>query len=367
MKDFEKIDRLLEQALSPTVQPDNELNKAVIKQIKESNVMKRVNHRAAMPVLAAILILMASVTALAAWNLLSPKQVAESVGDKNLAAAFEDENAIEINESVVSDGYSITLLGVVSGENLSAFKDSSESINADRTYAVVSIGKEDGSPMPSTQDEDYDKVPFFISPLVKGQKPWLLNIASMNGAYSSIVKDGIMYRLIECDGVGIFADRGLYLCVSSSNFYDTKAYDFNEQTGEITPKKDYEGVNILFNLPLDVTKANPEEAERYLKDLFKEDEPETAEDTNELNLDELMANAELIKGSEKVLTVDENGMVNYEFDNGKVSVAAGELFKEDQNGLSDFFSVSEADSTKLIVRFSRDEKGVITGMTYRVK
>ncbi|WP_409345354.1 hypothetical protein [Paenibacillus sp. MBLB4367] len=32
---------------------------------------------------------------------------------------------------------------------------------------------------------------------IKGRKPWQVNIVTMNGGYSEVVLDGIMYRLID--------------------------------------------------------------------------------------------------------------------------------------------------------------------------
>jgi hypothetical protein len=87
--------------------------------IKENDIMKPV-HRKKMSValIAAAITLAISITAFAAWRLLSPKQVAEHLENKALAHAFESKDAIEINESVVSGGYNFTLLGIVSGEGL---------------------------------------------------------------------------------------------------------------------------------------------------------------------------------------------------------------------------------------------------------
>lgn len=62
--------------------------------------------------------------------------------------------------------------------------------------------------MAATSDPEFGPDPFFISPLIKGQEPWRANIATMNGGYADTVIDGIMYRLIACDQVEIFADRG---------------------------------------------------------------------------------------------------------------------------------------------------------------
>ncbi|MEW9096278.1 MAG: hypothetical protein AB2417_14455 [Clostridiaceae bacterium] len=273
MKNSEQLDQLFKRALSPTVEPSEDLNQKIITQLKENNIMKPVyKKRISVALIAAVLTLAMSITAFAAWHLLSSKQVAEHLGDERLAHAFEDKNAIEINESVVSGGYNFTLIGIVSGKGLSDYGGSVQDIHPDRTYAVLSIAKQDGSKMPNTQDEEYGQVPFFISPLIKGQKPWLVNIASMNGGYSEFVIDGVMYRLIECDGVEMFADRGLYLSISTSTFYDINAFNYNEETGEISPDTNYNGANALFNLPLDKTKADHEKAEKYLKELLKEPE-----------------------------------------------------------------------------------------------
>lgn len=77
----------------------------------------------------------------AVWQLLSPKQVAENLGDKALEEAFSSEDAIQINKSITSGDYTFTLLGITSGKNLTDLKSSVQDINSDRTYAVVSIAK----------------------------------------------------------------------------------------------------------------------------------------------------------------------------------------------------------------------------------
>jgi len=266
----EQLEQILKQTLSSTVEPSKELNQKIINRIKEIDNMKiKIRRRVVGMFIAAAVALVMSATAFAAWQLLHPKQVAEHLGDQTLAKAFESNDAIEINKSVTSDGYIITLMGITSGKDLSDFRSSAQDIHPDRTYAVVSIAKEDGSKMPSTSDEAYGNPPFFVSPLIKGQKPWLVNIASMNGGYSECVIDGVMYRLLECDGIEMFADRGLYLCVSTTNFFDINAFQYDEKTGEITPKSDFDGVNVLFDLPLDIKKADHDKAEKYLKELLE--------------------------------------------------------------------------------------------------
>lgn len=80
-----------------------------------------------------------------------------------------------------------------------------------------------------------------------------------------------MYRLIECDGVKMFADRGGYLAISSgSPFYNSEAFTYEDSTGEIRPNNDYDGAAVLFDLPLDTSKADPVRAEVYLQQLLRE-------------------------------------------------------------------------------------------------
>lgn len=142
-------------------------------------------------------------------------------------------------------------------------------IKEDHTYTVVSIANEDKTPMPKTSSDDYGKVPFFVSPLIKGQVPWQVNAFTLGGGYSDIVKDGIMYRLLECDTVEMFADRGISLCISTGLSYDTQAFNWDEKTGEVAVNKNFKGANVLFDLPLDVKKADSKKADEYLKDMFQ--------------------------------------------------------------------------------------------------
>lgn len=274
MKSSEQLDTLLKKAFSPSAEPTEDLNQKILEMLKGDNKMKPLFRKKISRVLiAAIMTITLSITAFASLRLLSAGQVAEIFEDKTLAHAFDSKDAVKINESADSGGYHFTLLGIVSGKELSSFKDSAQDVRPEKTYAVVSIAKLDGSKMPSTQDKAYGEVPFFISPLIKGQKPWMVNIVTMNGGYSECVVDGIMYRLIECDGVEIFADRGLYLCISTSMFYDVNAFNYDDKTGEISLNPEYKGANVLFKLPLDIKKADPNKADKYLQELLKEPEP----------------------------------------------------------------------------------------------
>lgn len=271
MKKSNQFEDMLKIGLSSTQTPSDELNENIKRQLKERNNMQEKRKFKLSTVAIAICIVTAmSATVFAAWHFLSASQVADKVGDKVLSEAFAANYDTNINQSVVSDGYNISLQGLISGKGLSSFTTDVES---DKTYAVVSISKEDGTPMPSGQDSNYGEIPFNVSPLIKGQRPWSVNIATMNGSYTEIVEDGIMYRIIECDGIEMFADRGIYLGVCSAAFVNNLTYNYNEVTGEILAASNFDGVSVVFDLPIDISKADYEKAEEYLLELLGPEEP----------------------------------------------------------------------------------------------
>jgi hypothetical protein len=365
MKDSAKWDRLLKQALAATEEPEEELNDELKQRWKENNDMgstprKRIYAGA----LVAAFVLVLSVTAVAATQLFNAKDIVEHFGDEVLAEAFASPDAIEINETRTSGGFKVTLHGVVSGAGLTKFNDEVGGIQADRTYAVVSIAREDGSPMPETSDPAYDQVPFFISPLIKGQEPWRVNIASMRGAYSSAVLDGVMYRLIEADGVEMFADRGVYLAVSNTTFYDINAFNYDEVTGEMSPNPEYEGVSVLFDLPLDESKADPEKAEAYLRDLLTV----PPNNRNEAEIEDFRARllsyveqGTVIPGSDRELKLNEEGKWYYEFDDGQYAERSPEHLPNEDH-FSYVVNISGSpDGTYSALHFYTDEDGVLRG------
>ena len=162
----------------------------------------------------------------AAYRLLTPKQVAEERGDNKLAQAFTGESALEINETQHFSEYDVTLLGMTSGENIAeCITEKNGEILADRTYIVSAVSRTDGVGMPENLSDDaYGDMRFFVSPLIEGCNPALVNIISMDGVYTEFVQDGVLYRLTECANIEIFADRTVYLCVADGDLYNEDAY-----------------------------------------------------------------------------------------------------------------------------------------------
>lgn len=262
-----RLDELLKHALSPEDEPEFWLNQKIINLAKEQRNMKE-KRRFFAAVAAGLVMCLSCMTVYAAVKYLKPADVAEEVQDVKLAEVFLGEQAKVINETQSYGDYSVTLLSIVSGEMLSDYPHyNNGSIALDRTYAVVAIENTNGVPMPDTSDDAYGELDFFTSPLIGGYNPAFYNIASMSGNYTDMVKDGILYRLLECDNVEIFADHHLYLCVSEGAFYNAEAYCYNEQTGQICRNESYEGMNALFDLPVDLSKADAKKAAEYIANM----------------------------------------------------------------------------------------------------
>lgn len=209
--------------------------------------------------IAVAIICILGTTVFAAYHYLTAKDVANTFGDTELAKYFGEHGAI--SETITDGGYKATVLGIVSGENISNFESSAWEIFPERTYAVVAVEKTDGTSM-TFEDT------ILVSPLIEGLKPWEYNIFRMNGGYQSNIIDGVLYRIIEFDSIEYFADRKVYMAILSDSFIDNKPYSYNEETGVITANKDYEGTNILIELELDKSKADPDKAEQYLKKVW---------------------------------------------------------------------------------------------------
>lgn len=375
-----KIDKLLQQALSPEEEPDRRLNLRILKKAEEMEIMgKRTKKRIpAAALVAAATLIFASIGVVAAWKYMVPGQLAEEFGDQELAAAFQGEDAIEINETQEYCGYRITLLGIVSGKNLSVFMMSDDQgIREDRSYIVTAIENADGTPRPMVSDESYGEDPFCVSPLIGGLNPWEYNVITMNGNYSEYVIDGIQYRIVECDNIEIFADRGLYLSVNDGTFFESSAYVMDPVSGEISRNEAYDGVNALFRLPIDASKADPAAAEVYIRELWAEDDVQDTREEQPLEEDSLYAareamingwtaedfaaNATLVESQKLTL---EDGYLSYQYQIGEDAYESvtveSVIFGEGETGFADYRSYEHKSDCCYVETFTKNEDGSIT-------
>lgn len=265
----DKFDNALRHALTPSDEADFWLNQKILNQTEEKKIMaERKSRRMAAVIAAALVLCISSVTVYAAWKYLSSSDVAGNVQDRKLADAFSGEQAHIINETQSCGDYRVTLLSIISGKMLSEYPHYHNGvIDEDRTYAVIAIENVNGIPMPDASEKGDGKPEFFASPLIGDYNPAFYNIAGMSGNCTDMTEEGILYRLLECSNVEIFADHQLYLCVSEGMFYDTEAYCYDELTGRISRNENYEGLNVLFELPADITKADPERAAEFMAEM----------------------------------------------------------------------------------------------------
>lgn len=336
--DEKKFEELLRDTFSASTPPPEALDRALLAHLsekeKEQCLMKCPVKRFSL--LAAVFCLLLCGTAFASWHFLSVASVVKEISIPALSRAFDSADAEKLNAVRTQKGYLVSLLGLTNGE---ALIQADDTIRETSTYAVVAIAKEDGTPL---TDEDA----FFVSPLIQGLEPWQYNIASMHGGYQQFIENGILYRLIECDNIELFADKKLYLCVSDTNFFSVDAFSFDEKTGAITEKPNYDGLNILFDLPLDAAKADPEKAKAYVDTLWAEEPEDT--DTEPAPLPtaaEILEMGTVFADSVQTLIPDEKGMLSYSYtypDGGQVQESISEevLFPNGSIGLSEMYSTS---------------------------
>lgn len=228
---------------------------------KEKKTMKKVHFRTGL--VAAAVAAALAVTAAAAVVMLRPRDVAQRAGNEALAAAFESQDAITVNDTKTVGDYDVTLMGLVSGEGLSQVESLPGGVARDKTYAVLAYARADGTAI--TEDVPDPT----ISPLVEGYAPWQLNAWTLGGGTHTFAQEGVLYYLFECDNVEPFADHTVYLAVYPGTHIPPSAelFGFDENTGAISVKGDVS----LFTLPLDKAKADSRKATELAEGWMRDD------------------------------------------------------------------------------------------------
>lgn len=416
MRKEKEMDLLMQRALVSDETPDAGLNEEIIRQWDSrnsrnpagnpefGNEVKEMRKRkmASIAAAAAVFVLAVSTTAVGAVKYLTRDEIVTELGSDVTAKAFQGEEALELDETKEAGDYRFNLCGVTTAEGLMRSGLEEELGKEGGTYVVLSIERLDGSPMPDTSSEEYGNLHFFISPLIQGLEPWQYNMASMGGASSTVVKNGVLYRIIECDDIAVFADRQIYLCISDTDFYEIDAYNYNETDGTITRNEAYEGINLLMELPIDKKRADEEKALAYLQELEdswhgEEEEPSIGENgivsTNckplddillkehkkngeivtldDIPLEELLSYTVLKEGSVQEVKPYEDGVVKFSYkdEDGSECDVTGFLGEEFLQGETDVAmlgsSYTESQAEFWVCR--RDADGKITCMVYEIE
>lgn len=382
-----KLDELLATALTPDVQPERALNEQILRTAKEEAQMKeemknglqkrnRWNGRRAVAAAAtaAAVIAVGGGTTYAAWRYLTPQEAAENLQDQKLMDAFSGEDAILVNETQTYGDYRATLIGIVSGKELTDHAmTSGGEVRADRSYWLLAIEHADGTPMPETSSPEYGEETFLTSPFIQGLEPWKYNIYTFGGGYSEFVQDGVMYRMAECDNLELFADKEVYLCLADENSAGVinQAYSYDEKTGKLARNEAYDGCNALFQLPFDPAKADPKKAQSYLQELEKTPEEEQGEleqglenlpESQRKEIEEGNAQMKILSAFVDTLTLDNidelcakvadsEAVVNVDWDSDWVEFAtAGEAANSGGMAMSEFKNMFPDSSPRICVQ-----------------
>ncbi len=384
----DKFDNKLKNAMRPSKEPDFWLNQKIINGNLEVKKMGNKRWKRATVTFGAIgLLLVSSVGVTAAVRYFSANQVAEQTENNKLVAAFNSKDAIDINETQQTGGYDVTLLGMVSGENLSDYESyANGELLSDKTYAVVAIAHSDGTKMQEKDKDGYnvgytDK--FLVSPFIEGYNPQLYNAYYFNGGATYFVHDGVLYWLLETDNMEVFANRTIYLGVTEGLNSIGEAYAYNEETGKIGKQQAYEGVSALFTLPIDKSKGSEEAAEKYLKSLEEAQKEESAEDENsveeEENIDALLEKltkenieeyATLEESTVQTCKIDKDGYITWNWQLEDGSGGEGRSFIGEDYEIGKLYATGysqSGDGDKLVDTIICNEDGTVTVAVYRLK
>ena len=369
---------------------------------KPSIAARRYRWKLIIPVAALLALTMATAATAIVSKLLKPSEIAGMMGDDVLSASFEGGEAMDINMSIESDGYTFTLLAIMTGSDL---KDknlfgSAEQASDERTYAVFAI--EHGDMGKLIDDGGFVRATdFYAAFMVKGLKPWLVNSTSMNGGFYATMANGIIYYIAESDAVEMFADRGIYFVICrGAAIYDRDAIIYDEATGEIMANPGYKGPCAVFEVPLDKSLADPQKAEKYLEGIGYYRTPHEpggdfwpeadqiagpasreewlkwkAEDRIEFFMSFDWENAAAVDSTLEELGIDENGMITYsgfieyyEWRGPPMSVLFEDCFEEGKTAQSQIVEMrlrwdeTDRDYAVMGIRYSIDENGKITGV-----
>ena len=200
-----------------------------------------------------IAMLVLSLGAYAVISLLTAPQVAEEVGEKELAVSFEESGFEPV--TIKGEVYSLNFMGVVKWSDL--YSDIKNAYNIDsRTYVVWAVYRNDGEPLDSMMGS-----PIQVIPVIDGYRPDILFCAGMSA--SGYSKDGVLYYLFKYTDLEIFAHENVKLMAFEGMFPTNNIITSNDK-GEIVYAEGYNGFKAVFELDLDESKADPEAAAEFL-------------------------------------------------------------------------------------------------------
>ena len=219
-------------------------------QTMKANNRRPVRRATARLAVVACALALCAVTALAAVLLLSPQEVAHEVGNEKLEQALASDAAVSINETQTFAAHRVTLLGLVSGEDISDLKpgERADEIEGAHTYCVLSVARTDGKALGA------DGESFLFAPWIGGRNPTDTGVLT-RGYWSLYADDGkTEYYILDAAALAPYAaERAVWLGVQDGGFFgeaaeDQTAFLYDGATGTYSRNPAYDGVNALFDL-----------------------------------------------------------------------------------------------------------------------
>ena len=243
----------------------NEISPSEGFEVRTANLMKQravrkdekvLQKRKPIKVLAVVLAVIAllSTAAFAISYILSAREVADYLGEKEIAEMFKDS---ECEPQSVSNGtYDVTFLGTTTGAKL----NNTEGFETEeaRTYAVVAIRNSDGTPLSLM-----DGMPIQFAPAIEDCMPFQ-SWAILNFNASGLEREGVLYYLFDYENLEVFADRTVSIALLEGVMFPTPEVLTLDKNGKVVYADGYTGIRGMFDLPLDESKADPEAAAELL-------------------------------------------------------------------------------------------------------
>lgn len=254
------LDEMLYESLEASCEPSEHLNHQIMDRRSQMSKGTMIRKGLATAATFGCLLLAGGTVVYAIGHYLSPAEIATEFNKGNaLAKAFKSKSAITVNETQKTGDYIVTLLGMVSGKDLELCisEDEVSDLKADRSYIALAISMKDGTLM-----KEENKT---LSPLVSGIDWRDVTIADMDATLHWFTKDGVVYELLECDDLEIFAGRGVQLGVVDQFGDESEAFKMDKATGKYEKTGGYEGCNALFTLPIDPGKGDESAVTAYLE------------------------------------------------------------------------------------------------------
>ncbi len=222
------------------VSVDGDFRRDTLRLIKEAAERKEVISMKRKPVkilaVVAALIMLFSIGAFAIGYLLSADEVADTLGKKEIAQLFRGS---EVQAKSVTDGeYTVTLLGLVSGEVL---KRTDVDVDEMRSYVVISIEKNDGSALSLVGG-----MPLKMVPVAEGHSPLEMWGNVMSSA-SGMEKNGILYYLFDCESLEPYMDKNISIVVFEGDYPTADILVMNEK-GVTEYAEGYKGFKGIISL-----------------------------------------------------------------------------------------------------------------------